>query len=65
MNNEITIEDAEVLREILSAWEALSAAKGSARFQHMTDHCHNEYDAGCNLADKLERIAKGEMQVLE
>jgi len=53
MNNEITIEDAEVLRTILREWEALSAARGAARFQHMTDHCHNEYDAGCNLADKL------------
>jgi hypothetical protein len=65
MNNDITIEDAQVLKEILSAWEALSNTKGTARFQHMTDHCHNEYDAGCSLADKLERIAKGEMQVLE
>jgi len=65
MNNEITIEDAQLLREILKSWDHLSASEGSDRFQHMTDHCHQKFDAGETLADKLERIAKGEMQVLE
>jgi hypothetical protein len=55
----ITAADAELLREILRRWNNLSNLDaGDPGYHSMTDHCHDTYDAGECLADKLEKIAK-------
>lgn len=52
----ITKSDADLLRNILRCWVEVS--NDSSAYYAMTDHCHATLDAGENLADKLESIAK-------
>lgn len=55
----ITADDAQLIREILRRWNNMSNLDaGDHGYHSMTDHCHNTYDAGECLADKLEKIAK-------
>ena len=58
-NAPITASDAQLLRDILAQWDALSNLHPEdSGYEFMTDHCHDLLDRGRGLADKLDRISK-------
>ena len=64
MDEKITELDAKILSEILEKWDALSMCElkpgddgHAAGLNFGTDHCHDIYDCGRGLAEKLKRIA--------
>lgn len=54
--DKFTIQDAELLREILNMWDEVS--NNPKAYRSMTDSCHTEYQFGEILANKIERVAK-------
>src|SRR5581483_1748735 len=53
----VTKDDVRTLREILKAWDAISNVdKLEDGYANATDHCHDIYDAGYALLEKLERM---------
>jgi hypothetical protein len=55
----LTQNDANTIRVIIAAWNVVS--NDAKAYDYMTDHCHDLYQEGLELVDKIERIANADI----